>query len=136
MDKSNALDKFIPADVAKQLDNVDENGKAINTSQDAIRSLWITARKSFYQRNYDVSEQSYLQVIDKTKDNFDAYVELGNVYFNQGKNKKAASAYYEAAAILVRNGQANRAKSLMGLLRRLDESKADELARLIDSTIS
>ncbi len=136
--KSEPAEKFISAKTARQLDNVDEHGKVIDATQqyDAVRSFWITARKSFYQRNYKLSEQSYKQVIDKTKDNVDAYGELGNVYFNQGKNKEAASAYFEAAAILVRNGQANRARSLMGLLRHLDESKADELKQLIDSTLS
>ncbi len=136
--KSAPAEKFISAETAAQLDNVDEHGKVVNATQqyDAVRSLWITARKSFYQRNYKLSEQSYKQVIDKTKDNVDAYGELGNVYFNQGKNKEAASAYFEAAAILVRNGQANRARSLMALLRHLDESKADELKQLIDSTLS
>lgn len=136
--KSAPAENFISAEAARQLDNVDDQGKVVNATQeyDAVRSLWITARKSFYQRNYKLSEQSYKQVIDKTKDNVDAYGELGNVYFNQGKNKEAASAYFEAAAILVRNGQANRARSLMGLLRHLDESKADELKQLIDSTLS
>ena len=136
--KTAAADKFVSAELEKQLDNVDKQGKVVTASQknDAIRALWITARKSFYQRNYTLSEQSYQQVIDKTKDNFDAYGELGNVYFNQGKNKQAASAYFEAAAILVRNGQVNRAKSLMGLLRHLDESKAGELKQLIDSSLS
>lgn len=131
-----ASDKFIPAEVARQLDNVDEHGKVIDESQqyDTVRSLWITARKSFYQRNYTLSEQSYLQVISKTNDNVDAYGELGNVYFNQGKNKQAASAYLEAATILVRNGQASRARSLMGLLRHLDEAQAEKLKQLIDST--
>jgi tetratricopeptide (TPR) repeat protein len=99
----------------------------------SVKESWVTARKSFYQRNYEKSEQSYQNVIDSTEDNFDAYGELGNVYFNQGKNKQAASAYFEAAAILVRKGQVNRAKSLMGLLRHLDKSKADELQGLIDS---
>lgn len=136
--KSNTSDRFVSAEVASQLDNVDKHGKVINTSQqnDAIKSLWITARKSYYQRNYKLSEQSYQQVIDKTNDNVDAYGELGNVYFNQGKNKEAASAYFEAAAILIRNGQANRARSLIGLLRHLDKTKADELKQLIDSSLS
>ena len=39
---------------------------------------------------------------------------------------EAANAYFEAAAILVRKGQRNRARSLIGLLRNLDKSKADE----------
>ncbi len=136
--KSASAENFISAEAARQLDNVDDQGKVVDATlqYDAVRSLWITARKSFYQRNYKLSEQSYKQVIDKTKDNVDAYGELGNVYFNQGKNKEAASAYFEAAAILVRNGQANRARSLIGLLRHLDKSKADELKQLIDSTLS
>jgi len=133
-----AEEKFVPAEVEKQLNNVDEQGKVIDPAlaSEEVRKNWVTARKSFYQRNYEQSEKSYQQVIDSTEDNFDAYGELGNVYFNQGKNKQAASAYYEAAAILVKKGQANRARSLMGLLRHLDRTKADELQKLIDSSAS
>lgn len=130
--------KFVPAEVEKHLNNVDEHGEVINASQPtgAVREKWITARKSFYQRNYELSEKSYQEVIDSTKNNFDAYGELGNVYFNQGKNKEAAAAYFEAAAILINKGQVYRAKSLMGLLRHLDESKAGKLQQLIDEAQS
>jgi tetratricopeptide (TPR) repeat protein len=133
-----AEEQFVPAEIEKQLDNVDEQGKVIDPAlaSQEVRKNWVTARKSFYQRNYEQSEKSYQQVIDSTEDNFDAYGELGNVYFNQGKNKQAASAYYEAAAILVKKGQVNRARSLMGLLRHLDRTKADELQKLIDSSAS
>jgi tetratricopeptide (TPR) repeat protein len=129
---------FVTPDIEKQLSNVSESGRVVNQSGEgaSVRETWVTARKAFYQRNYELSEQSYQKVIDSTVDNFDAYGELGNVYFNQGKNEKAASAYYEAAAIMVRKGQANRARSLMGLLRHLDKSKADELQKLIDSNLS
>ncbi|MBE9567189.1 MAG: hypothetical protein IMF14_00740 [Proteobacteria bacterium] len=131
-----AANKFVPEEVARQLDNVDENGQVIDPSMQSgdIRATWIKARKSFYQRNYELSEQSYLKVIEDTEDNFDAYGELGNVYFNQGKKTQAAAAYYEAAAILVRKGQVQRVKSLMGLMRHLDKSKAEELQKLIDAT--
>ena len=131
----NKTEQYVTAEVEKQLSNVDEHGRVIDASQASasVKESWVTARKSFYQRNYEKSEQSYQNVIDSTEDNFDAYGELGNVYFNQGKNRQAASAYFEAAAILVRKGQVNRAKSLMGLLRHLDKSKADELQGLIDS---
>jgi len=135
-------DTFVSADVSTQLDNVDEHGRLVQgeLKQDsqpggAIRVNWIAARKSFYQRKYDLSEQSYQKVIDSTEDNVDAYGELGNVYFNQGKKEQAASAYFEAATILVRNGQVNRAQSLMGLLRHLDKSKASELQKLIDPVV-
>ena len=133
-----AEEKFVSAEIEKQLDNVDDQGKVIDPAlaSEEVRKNWITARKSFYQRQYEQSEKSYLQVIDSTEDNFDAYGELGNVYFNQGKNEQAASAYYEAAAILVKKGQVNRARSLIGLLRHLDRTKADELQKLIDSSAS
>ncbi|HHJ35394.1 MAG TPA: tetratricopeptide repeat protein [Gammaproteobacteria bacterium] len=130
-------EKFVSPDIKEQLDNVDEHGKVIDESKnESLRDSWIKARKSFYQRNYPLSEQSYQKVINNSKDNFDAYGELGNVYFNQGKNQQAASAYFEAAAILVKQGQINRARSLMGLLRHLDRSKAIELQKLMDSSVS
>ena len=136
--ENNAADKFVSTEVEQQLDNVDERGKVIDKSLqgDAVRESWVTARKSFYQRKYDLSEQSYQDVIANTEDNFDAYGELGNVYFNQGKNEKAAGAYFEAASILVRKGQLRRAGSLMGLLRHLDKSKADDLQKLMNSAES
>ncbi len=131
-------DNFISPKVEQQLNNVDKNGRVINKALQgsAIRDSWVTARKSFYQRKYELSEQSYRDVIKNTTDNFDAYGELGNVYFNQGKNAEAASAYFEAASILVRKGQIRRAKNLMGLLRHLDDSKAVELQKLIDAAVS
>ena len=133
-----AGEKFIPPEVEKQLSNVDEQGKVIDPSQASIsvKESWVTARKSFYQRDYEKSIQSYQEVIDNTEDNFDAYGELGNVYFNQGKKQQAASAYFEAAAILIKKGQVNRAQSLMGLLRHLDKAKAEELQALIESARS
>jgi tetratricopeptide (TPR) repeat protein len=133
-----ANDAFISEEVAKQIDNVDEKGKVINPSLPVsdVRSSWLNARKYFYQRKYDDSEKNYQYVIDHTEDNFDAYGELGNVYFNQGKNKQAAAAYFSAASILVRKGQVRRAESLIGLLRHLDEDKAEELQKLIASATS
>ncbi len=151
-----ASETFISDELEKQLSNVDQQGHVVKAAQldndlakeavldndtvkevqlgSDVRESWKTARKSFYQRNYELSEKSYQNVIDNTENNFDAYGELGNVYFNQGKKQQAANAYFEAAAILVRKGQVNRARSLMGLLRNLDKSKADELKKLIDSS--
>lgn len=131
-------DSFVPEDISEQMDNINARGEVINPSQPggAVRDAWISARKAFYQRDYNQSEQDYKTVIHSTKDNFDAYGELGNVYFNQGKDKEAAAAYFEAAAILIKKGQVNRARSLMGLLRHLDREKASELQRLIDTAKS
>ncbi len=133
-----AAGKFVSPQLEQQLNNVDKNGKVINPALKgyAIRESWVIARKSFYQRKYELSEQSYRDVISNTTDNFDAYGELGNVYFNQGKKVEAAQAYFEAASILVQKGQIGRARSLMGLLRHLDKNKATELQKLIDSAVS
>ena len=116
--------------------SVDSQSRENKSSDASVKSDWIMARKSFYQRQYDLSEKNYQKVIENTEDNFDAYGELGNVYFNQGKSQQAASAYFEAADILVRTGQVERAKSLLGLLFYLDKSKAGELQLLIDSAES
>ena len=129
---------FVSPEIERQLENVNDQGKVVDDTQrsEAVRASWITARRSFYQRKYDLSEQNYRNVIDNTEDNFDAYGELGNVYFNQGKKQQAAAAYFEAAAILVRKGQIDRAKSMVGLLNLLDKGRAVELQKLIDSVVS
>jgi len=128
-----AAEQFVSEEIAEQLDNVDDSGRVIDPSKsnELVRQEWIRARQAFYKRDYEQSEKSYLQVIDSTKDNFDAYGELGNVYFNQGKRQEAAQAYFDAASILVRRGEKLRARSLMGLLRRLDAAKAEELQKLV-----
>ena len=135
---SDAKENFVSPEIERQLENVDDQGKVVDRSQgrDAVTASWILARKSFYQRNYQLSEQNYRNVIDSTEDNFDAYGELGNVYFNQGKKQQAATAYFEAATILVRKGQLNRARSMVGLLNHLDKTKASELQQLIDAALS
>jgi len=136
VDNGESAENFVSEDVEDKLENLDNHGKVIDASKnETLKESWIIARKSFYQRNYKLSEQSYLKVIDASEDNYDAYGELGNVYFNQGKNQQAASAYYEAAAILVRQGQIRRARSLVGLLHHLDKVKAVELQKLIGSSV-
>ena len=101
----------------------------------ATRALWLDARRAFRKRDYETCEQNYEKLIAANKDNMDAYGELGNVYFNQGKREQAAAAYYEAAAIMIKQGQVRRAASLSGLLRHLDQTKADQLKSLIDNTM-
>lgn len=100
----------------------------------STRELWISAREEFHRGNIDVSIRNYKEVIATSSDNYDAYGELGNVYLSRGSEKEAADAYFEAAAILVKAGQIDRARSLLPMLGRLDRAKAEELNRLILST--
>jgi tetratricopeptide (TPR) repeat protein len=128
-------DNYVSAEIEEQLNNVDESGQIIDPSRsgEAVRASWVEARKAFYRRDYQQSELHYKKVIDNTEDNFDAYGELGNVYFNQGKNEQAAAAYFQAALILIDKGQDRRARSLLGLLGRLDAGKAEELKALLET---
>lgn len=98
------------------------------------RELWISAREEFHRGNIDVSIRNYKEVIATSSDNYDAYGELGNVYLSRGSDKEAADAYFEAAAILVKTGRIDRARSLLPMLGRLDRAKAEELNRLIRRT--
>ncbi|MGB5517380.1 MAG: hypothetical protein WBO73_02805, partial [Gammaproteobacteria bacterium] len=111
-------------------------GQAVTTQEpvSTTRELWISAREEFQRGNIDVSIRNYKEVIATSSNNYDAYGELGNVYLSRGSEKEAASAYFEAAAILVRIGQVDRARSLIPTLGRLHRAKAEELNQLIRGT--
>jgi hypothetical protein len=102
----------------------------------STRELWISAREEYHRGNIEASIRNYQQLIANTSDNYDAYGELGNVYLSRGKYREAASAYFEAASILVKQGKASRARSLLPMLDRLDRSKAEELNQLISTSSS
>jgi len=119
----------VAADVNVAEAEMNELQKALFT-----RKLLMQARQAFHYRDYPTSIASYLQLIAGTQDNFDAYGELGNVYYYLGKEKEAAAAYYEAAAIFMRLGKIDRAADLMGTLSVLDTTKARQLLDLLDTT--
>lgn len=102
----------------------------------STRELWISAREEYHRGNIEGSISNYQQVIANSTDNYDAYGELGNVYLSRGKYREAASAYFEAASILVKLGQTGRARSLLPMLERLDRNKAEELQQLINTASS
>ena len=123
--------RYVSPEVEQELEKAHAEGDVAALTPDAVRQVWIEARKSFYRREYDKCEKRYKRVINMTKDNFDAWGELGNVYFHQGKNDEAAEAYMRAASILIDKGQVERAASLLGLMRYLDEKRAETLAAKI-----
>ena len=102
----------------------------------STRELWISAREEYHRGNIEGSISNYQQVIANSTDNYDAYGELGNVYLSRGKYREAASAYFEAASILVKLGETGRARSLLPMLERLDGNKAAELRQLINTASS
>ena len=94
-----------------------------------------TARKLFWSGNVQGSEKLYLELINLDKNDPDAYGELGNVYYTQGKWKQAGEAYYEAAIRLLEqnnNGQAiDRVSYLLMVIQGLDAESADKLKNKI-----
>ena len=98
-----------------------------------LRKLWISAREEYHRGNIDQSITNYQQVIANSNDNYDAYGELGNVYLSRGRYREAAGAYYQAAVILVKQGQLGRARTLLPMLERLDRARAEELNQLMSA---
>ena len=96
-----------------------------------IRELWISAREEYHRGNIQQAIANYQQVIAHSSDNYDAYGELGNVYLSRGMYRDAATAYFQAASILVEQGQIGRAGTLLPMLERLDRAKAQELNQLM-----
>lgn len=117
-----------------KVDTTEARGQPLNGM--AIHDLMLRARNAFHYRDYDAAIASYQQLIERAPDHFDAYIELGDVYSYQGKEKQAAAAYFEAAAILVRLGQVNRATALMDPISRMDTDRARALLDLIDAAVA
>ncbi len=131
-------DVFVPPEVEDALNQLHNDGSVedvvvMQKADKPAEQLFIDARKAFYRRDYDASIAAYKQLIANNKDNFDAYGELGNVYFTKGDMKLAAEAYYQAATIMVTQGQNQRAASLIGFLASVDAEKAKKLGEMLVS---
>lgn len=106
-------DKLIEDDTSVQTDDVD--------------SLLDRARKSFWKGNKDLSEKLYLNLVEIEQQNPDAFGELGNVYFSQGKWKQAGEAYYQAALRLIDMNQTQQLTYLLRIIEGLDQESAMKL---------
>ncbi len=131
-------DVFVPPEVEDALNQLHNDGSVedvvvMQKADKPAEQLFIDARKAFYRRDYDASIAAYKQLIANNKDNFDAYGELGNVYFTKGDMELAAEAYYQAATIMVSQGQNQRAASLIGFLATVDAEKAKKLGEMLVS---
>jgi hypothetical protein len=131
-----AMTQEAPAGTQMQQPTPSTGGSAAvaETPKISTRELWVSAREEYHRGNLDESIRNYQQVIANSTDNYDAYGEMGNVYLRKGNPGEAASAYFEAASILVKMGQLRRASSLIPMLERLDRAKAEELNQLLSNT--
>ena len=95
------------------------------------RNLLIDARQAFNQGKVVASEKLYIELTQLEQDNPDAFGELGNVYYSQGKWNKAGQAYYEAAVRLIAEGKYNQVSYLQRVISGLDREHAEKLSQLM-----
>jgi len=95
------------------------------------RDLLVDARKAFNLGKVSASEKFYLELTQLEQDNPDAFGELGNVYYSQGKWDKAGQAYYEAAILLIDKGNYNQVAYLQRVISGLDREHAEKLSQLM-----
>jgi hypothetical protein len=131
-------------DMQQQPDAIDRPEAAVQESPESARDvtadsetgayqLLAAAREAYWLRNYELAEGKYREMIELQPDNPDGYGELGNMYFSQGNWEAAATAYYEAGTRLLGEGLIAQAQQLVDVIRGLNGSRADELARQVDA---
>lgn len=97
----------------------------------SAEQLLSQARNAYWQKEHGRAEEIYQQAAGLDSQNPDLYGELGNLYFSQGKWQQAADAYYAAGVRLVKQGQSDRVRHLVTVLKGLDSVQADKLEKSI-----
>lgn len=110
------------------------SGTAPVVAMDAREKLRADARSAFWRHDYQQAEQDYKALAEMDPDDPDAWGELGNLYFSQGKWDMAADAFYEAGIRLVRMGEVQRAGNLLAVIRGLDPEKAQQLEQQLSQS--
>jgi len=85
------------------------------------------ARKAFWERDLPKAEALYKVEIARVKTDADSWGELGNIYYFQAKWQQAASAYTEAAIILLNKGDISQAMFLRYIVFGLDPAQAKRI---------
>jgi len=85
------------------------------------------ARQAFWQRDLPKAEALYKEQIKMAEINADSWGELGNVYYLQAKWQQAATAYTEAALILLKKGNFPQAMYLRYIVIGLDPAQAQRI---------
>ncbi len=87
------------------------------------------ARLAFKAGDHAQSIAHYQQASKQNPDDPNAYGEMGNVYYLQGKWQQAGQAYYEAATRLLAQGHAGQVQYLYRVIQGLDQESAKKLSR-------
>ena len=104
----------------------------VSSSGEAQEQLRTAARSAFWRHDYEQAERDYKALAELDPADPNAYGELGNVYFSQGKWDLAADAFYEAGVRLNSKGEGSRARELLVIIRGLNPEKAQQLEQQLN----
>lgn len=90
-----------------------------------------TAREAYARGDIGAAIAAYEEFLRQSPDDIDARGELGNVFFAAERFADAARAYYEVAVVLLKRGEADKARALEPAIRRGDPMLADELVKAL-----
>ena len=117
-----------PSDAVPNL--VQDESSAVNSDRDegTEKKLLVAARQAYKKQDMDTAISKYRQLIELDEHSPNAFGEMGNIYYLQGKWQEAGAAYYEAAVRLVESGQMHQVAYLHRVIQGLDRNKAEQLA--------
>jgi len=92
-----------------------------------FRSQLEQARQHYWRSDMSAAEQAYRRLTESHPERAEVWGELGNLFFSQREMVQATDAYYRAIDLLIEQGDAERARQLLGTMYQLDANKADEL---------
>jgi len=85
------------------------------------------ARQHYWGRDMPAAEQAYRRLTEAHPERAEGWGEFGNFFFSQREMVQATDAYYRAIELLIEQGDAERARQLLGTMYQLDAEKAKEL---------
>lgn len=108
-----------------------EQVSAVATDKEAAEKsnaeLLNQARLAFQSGDTKKSIRLYKELSDLNPDDPNAYGELGNVLYSQGRWQQAGQAYYEAATRLLQQRQIGQVQYLYRVIHGLDRESAEKL---------
>ena len=109
---------------------VQEERSVVASDQDVVteQGLLAAARQAYQQQDIDGAIKKYSQLTELDEHSPNAFGEMGNIFYMQGKWQEAGAAYYEAAVRLVESGQMQQVAYLYNVIQGLDRTKAEQLA--------
>jgi tetratricopeptide (TPR) repeat protein len=96
-------------------------------SESDFQSQLEQARQHYWRRDMPAAEQAYRRLTESHPERAAVWGELGNLFFSQREMVQATDAYYRAIELLIEQGDAERARQLLGTMYQLDAEKANEL---------